>query len=370
MKIGIITMHRVQNIGSVLQAYALQYKLEQLGHNVELIDYIFPPRIKKRNTIRIGVRELFNSFWGFPEKKRIRKLDDFRRKYLHCSSESYSRERIMKYPPQYDLYCTGSDQVWNSLHIGKDTTFMLDFAPKDKPRIAYASSFATNNVEEPYFSLYSTCLSKYSGITVREQYGVDIVHRMTGKEATVVCDPTLLLTDNEWNTIANDSDVNLSGGYILVYLLSYMFNPRPGFNRIVNSVHKTLELPVYYFNGYLKDTMSFHVKSLRGQGPADFVKLIKNAKFLITDSFHGVAFATLYNVPVIGVVKDTQMGDGRIATLRAKVDGKASIVCPNAPFSMSISEVGKYNCNPKKTEDMRLYSLSELKKMVDNCVNN
>ena len=364
MRIGIMTMHRVQNMGSVLQAYALQYKIKQLGYESELIDYVFPP-IK---TAHFGAKDLMSWSWdalrGFPAQRKKNKINSFRKQYLHCSEKTYSREKILAEPPQYDLYCTGSDQVWNPIHIGTDTSFMIDFAPDDAPRIAYASSFATKEVTEPYYSLYASHLSKYKSITVREQSGVDIVRQMTGKEATVVCDPTMLLSADEWQHIVDASDVKMPQGYILVYMLRYMFDPRPGFYKIVESVRNALQLPVYQINAYPADSFVPKVKALKGLGPTDFVSAVKNASFLITDSFHGAAFATIFNIPMIGVVKDDLNGDGRIATLRAKVGSYRSVVSHNNPLKIC-PDVSMYRSDSKMVSNLRLSSIEELRKMIE-----
>lgn len=364
MKIGIMTMHRVQNMGSVLQAYALQYKIKQLGYESELIDYVFPP-VKKTH---FGARDLvslgLDALQGFPAKRKKNKINAFRAQYLHCSEKTYNREKLLAEPPHYDLYCTGSDQVWNPIHIGMDTSFMMDFAPDDAPRIAYASSFSSKEITEPYFSLYASHLSKYKSITVREQSGIDIVRQMTGKEAAVVCDPTMLLSAEEWQSVAEVSNVELPKEYILVYLLRYMFDPRPGFYNIVQSVRNALKLPVYQVNSYNRDSFYSNVRPLNGLGPADFIRLVKNASFLVTDSFHGTVFATIFNVPMIGVVKDASNGDGRIATLRTKVEGYNSVVCHNKPFKMC-NDISLFKNNPKKVDEMRHFSTEELKMMIE-----
>lgn len=369
MKIGIMTMHRVQNMGSVLQAYALQYKIKQLGYKSELIDYAFPPSKEKQ----FGLKDLVSWGWdmihGFPEKKRKKKIEEFRKRFLSCSEKTYDRNLLLSEPPQYDLYCTGSDQVWNPFHVGEDTSFMMDFAPVDTPRIAYASSFATREVDEPYFSLYAKYLSRYREITVREESGVGIIKQMIDKEALVVCDPTLLLSSEEWGDLADSSTLRVPKGYILIYLLGYMFNPRPGFYGIVGEVSGALKLPVYIVNPFASDSVKRNIKAIKGAGPADFVRLFKEASFVVTDSFHGAAFATIFNVPMIGVVKDVNNGDGRISTLRSKVGGDNSIWCHSSPFTMREGEKELFRCDPSKVSNLRTYSTNILKRMIENNMN-
>lgn len=364
MKIGIITMHRVQNVGSILQAYALQHKIEQLGHKAELIDYVFPPIQKESISFKNIVSWGIDGIQGFPSRKRYYKYESFREQLLHCSPKQYTRDSLLKDPPKYDIYCTGSDQVWNPQHVGKDTSFMLDFINNGSSKISFASSFATNEVSEPYFSLYASNIKKYSHITVREQSGVEIVKKMTGKEATTVCDPTLLLTADEWSPIANRSNIKVPNGYILVYLLRYMFDPRPGFYNIVEFVRHALQLPVYQYNPYTRDSFRYGIRSLRGMGPEDFINLIKNASFVVTDSFHGVAFSTVFNKPVIGVIKDSTAGDGRIATLRKKVGGENSIVFYDQQVGRDYFDTSLYKCDDLLVDKYRKASIEELKKML------
>lgn len=364
MKIGIITMHRVQNIGSVLQAYALQHKLFQLGYDSELIDYIFPPKTQKYNSLGSIMGHMWNALQGFPIQKSCKKLNLFRNKYLKCSSQSYSKESINNNPPEYDIFCTGSDQVWNPKHVGNDTTFMLDFAPSNSPRIAFASSFATNTIPQDLEKSYSYYLSQYQSITVREQSGISLVKKLTGKDASVVCDPTLLLNAEEWNDIGENSSTHLKKGYILVYLLRYMFDPRPHIYSIVENTRKSLGLPVYYFGGGLSEARQPHAKVLSGLGAEEFVSLIKNASFLITDSFHGTAFASIFNIPMLGIVKDTNTGAGRIATLRQRINGDGSIVKYDDIIVVNPTDIDKYKCDELLVDKFRNDSSAKLQSMI------
>lgn len=366
MRIGIMTMHRVQNVGSVLQAYALQNKIEQFGHDVEIIDYVFPPPKERHFSPKDVISWGWDAMQGFPARRKSKKMARFRNDFLHTSSIEYStHEELISSPPKCDIYCTGSDQVWNPKHVGYDTSFMLDFAPKNAPRISYASSFATAEIEEPFFSLYAQFLEKYDSLTVREQSGINIINKMTGKNAQVVCDPTLLLTKTEWETVANQTEVGLSKGYILIYLLRYMFDPRPGFYNIVESVRQALNLPVYQFNPYSNDGFHKHIIPLRGMGPMDFVSLVKNASFIVTDSFHGAAFATIYNIPMIGIVKDASDAEGRIATLRKNVGGENSIIQFDQTHSFVFNSSDFYKCDSLKYLSFMQNSTDVLRDMIE-----
>ena len=99
-------------------------------------------------------------------------------------------------------------------------------------------------------------------------------------------------------------------------------------------------------------------------GPEDFINLIKNASFVVTDSFHGVAFSTVFNKPVIGVIKDSTAGDGRIATLRKKVGGENSIVFYDQQVGRDYFDTSLYKCDDLLVDKYRKASIEELKKML------
>ena len=140
-------MHRVRNLGSSLQTYALQRKMFQLGYYAEIIDYSFPSSGKSRRScvalsIKRTIVELIKCVLGISDTKRNRKIDEFLHEFVVCSEHEYDRDSIRNDTPQYDIYCTGSDQVWNPNHIKDDMTFFLDFAPDHCPKISYAASFS------------------------------------------------------------------------------------------------------------------------------------------------------------------------------------------------------------------------------------
>lgn len=363
-------MHNVRNIGSILQAFALQYKIESLGHSVELIDYNFSPireanRPVLKNFIKNIIILILNAIWGFPNIKFQNKLRQFKKKYFNLSQYSFDRTSILNSPPQYDIYCTGSDQVWNPRFIEDDTTFMLDFVKNFAPKISYAASFATDDIPERYVKQYKSCLSQYKDITVRENEGSVIIKKLLDKNCQVVCDPTLLLTPTEWEKIANDSKLVIREKYILVYLLGYMFEPRPYFYEIVQTVQKSLNIKVYFINGWIHDMKQPDAKVLFGVGPTEFVSLFKNATFVITDSFHGTAFATIFNIPMLGVVKNLEIGDGRLKTLLKQVDNSDAIVQYDKPLAFDSTNLSKYTARQELLIKFREKSISCLKNMIN-----
>ena len=343
MKIGIITMHKVLNCGSALQAFALQRKLCEMGYESEIIDYKYED--KSRSQTPMGsvagfIRELL---FGFPVLRMKRKFGAFFKRNLVLSKESYDRESIVKNPPLYDLYIAGSDQVWNPRFIGDDVNFLLAFAPPEAKRISYASSIAGSAIDGGVKELYSRYLSRFQAISVRERSGVEIIKGLTGKDARVCCDPTLLLGRESWDKLAARSKYKAGDEYILVYALSYMYDPFPQIYGIVDKVQRELGQKVVFLQGRAKDVFRPGSKLIKSAGPADFAFLFKHAGFVITTSFHGAAFALIYDKPLIGVVDSRSGADSRIQSLLESVSAADSI------------------CDYRETPDMDKAALLRLK---------
>ena len=343
MKIGIITMHKVQNFGSALQAYALQHKLEELGYDNEIIDYDFPPKKKKKATVKKRISDvvifLRAMVMGFPRKEKKKRFTAFYQQFFHLSGKKYDAVTIVRNPPEYDVYMTGSDQVWNPRHIGQDANFLLAFAPKGAKKVSFASSFATSHIPDAYKELYMRYLPEYSVISVREPSGVELVKQLVGKEATVCCDPVFLLDKGQWDEIADTSVVNIKEKYILVYALYYMFDPYPELLEIIDHVQQQLGCKVIYLNGRKEDAFRKNSKVMKSEGPADFIQLIKNAEVVITSSFHGTAFSLIYEKPLMAIVKDNDIEDSRISSLLHRLDDEKSIVVYNKGCNLTRKEI-------------------------------
>ena len=325
MRIGIITMHKVLNCGSALQAYALQRKLCEMGYESEIIDYKYEDKSRSLTLAGRLVGFIRNMLFGFPVARMKRKFNAFYKRNLVMTERSYDRESIVKNPPLYDLYIAGSDQIWNPRFIGDDVNFMLAFTAPDAKRISYASSIASATVDGGMKELYSRYLSRFGSISVREHSGVDIIRELTGKEATLCCDPTLLLGRDAWDSLAAQSKYKADEPYILVYALSYMFDPFPQIYGIVDKVQQTLGMKLVFLQGRAKDVFRPGSKLIKSAGPADFAFLFKNAGFVITTSFHGATFALINDKPLIGVVDSRSGADSRIQSLLESVSAKESV---------------------------------------------
>lgn len=297
IKVGIITMHRVINYGSVLQAYATQFIIEKLGYNCKIIDYEYPNIFQyKRGTIPYEITwrgRIAKYLWLKPRWRRMNRFSKFIRKRLKTTQFFPNREKLNRYNFDFDVYVTGSDQVWNTIHTKGDTTFLLDFV-KNKKKVSYASSFASNSIEKKYFEVFKKYLSKYDYISVREEKGRSLVKELINKDVPIVLDPTLLLDEKDWHKLISYSNLNLDKRkYILVYELHYAFNPYPLITEIVDVIRKETGYDVFTigeFSDYKYEHLEFNEL-----GPEDFVKLFAYASVVVTSSFHGTAFAVNFS---------------------------------------------------------------------------
>lgn len=323
MKIGILTMHRVIHFGSVLQAYALQRILFELGYPNEIIDYVYPNEFhlgKQRKNIRTRISEALHSILPFTIKKTENKIQSFIDNDLIKSSCCYkSPESIAKNYPEYDVYITGSDQVWNTDYLKGDKTFFFNFLPKKAIRISYASSFGRFSFEGNQAKKWLNDLYYYKAISVRENKAQAIIKSHTGIDSEIVLDPTLLLTKDDWISFA-DTNRKIGGDYILVYMLTYAWQPFPYALNVIEHFEKKTGYKVVVIEPlWLQENKSEWIY-LENQSPQEFVNLFLNAKLVLTSSFHGTVFSINLERPFYSLVKENNLNDDRIVSICTQLD--------------------------------------------------
>lgn len=291
MKIGILTFQTTNNYGAILQSYALQKVLKDHGHQPEIIDYrcayIAKP-YRLENLKKKGLAGYLFSLIGYlcylPRTKRS---NQFRRHMQY--SKPYFIETMQEADGIYDMYIVGSDQVWNHKLTNEDMHYLLDFVKDDRKKFSYAASIGVSEITGELADRYRELLRKFNMISVRERQGGEIVQDLTGREAQVVLDPTLLLPAKEWMKVAKIPQIQED--YILVYQLGIS-------KKLVSFAEKLSKetgLRVIYIpfplGGAMKCTCQWHI------GPAEWLGLFYKAAYIVTDSFHGTAFSILFNKP-------------------------------------------------------------------------
>lgn len=301
--VGITTIHGINNFGSLLQTYATQCIIERLGYQPTIINYRYP------NEYHLELNRQHNPYATYkaPFRMRLRRalycrllsakvnqkkdiLFKKEQKALLTLTEQYEdQESLRKNPPKFDIYLTGSDQVWNPRYMYDDCTYMLDFI-HNVPKVAFSASFGTTDLDDEHKRIYRPLLEEYSSISLREQSGVGIVKDICGKDAECTCDPTLLLNGEEWSQVFNDEPI-IKEEYILCYVLTYTANPYPYATTFIKHIQKHLKKRVVMLDETGLYWMDPTCKSYQCYGPRDIINLFQNASFIISSSFHGVAFS-------------------------------------------------------------------------------
>ena len=302
MRIALITIWHERNYGAELQTYATIKALTELGHTVELVDI----RLSD-----IEQRSLKGKVASFLERLTVaeRKFNNFWSRYVPFTRRYTTKEELYNHPPVADIYLVGSDQVWNP-DITKDLTevFFLKFGDRDVKRISYASSFGTETWNYPEIKdSIAECLKSFNAITCREESGVQILNKEFDVDAKCVLDPTLLFS----------SYPELTGAYhesnTLVY---YPLHNDPNLERCALLLANTLRLhPVN--NKAQKRVLGNLVWDCNSV--EEWVRNIAKSKFVLTRSFHGLAFSLIYKRQ-FAIIGSKNNRSTRIDNLLKKLD--------------------------------------------------
>lgn len=317
MKIDIITLHRAQNYGSVLQTFALQKQIEELGHQASILDY-YPERYTNKGLLK----RLKNKSSRFknPLVLLIAKLliyPSYLRKgiqfnkfmhYLNLEKPSFAtNEEGMGRFTDADVYCAGSDQIWNShWNEGIEKALFLDFVPKGKLCFSYAASIGLSNIPANEIDETKLLLDKFEFLSLREDKGVELVKELGRTDAVQCLDPTLLMSKEEWSQYADDSDNGKE------YVLTYNLHHDPEIDKCAKAIASKFHLQIR--------NISYNWHDIVRHGHLDwcptvegFLGLIKNAKYVVADSFHATAFSIIFEKPF--VVITPEVASSRLSSL-------------------------------------------------------
>lgn len=305
-KIALFSCHRDPNYGSMLQAYALAEAIKQQGWEAEYIDYyslddprklfrrlkwvINWPLKKVKGLLRSPRPKSEFSFFSAVEfANTTAAFKRFHKEYIPVSNQRYFYDTIKRKlkVEDYCNYIVGSDQTWSPLLYMPKKSYFLDFAELPR-RNAYAPSMGTTNVPDEFKKLLTKKLRGFNNLSCREAANSKMLTELLGREVKHVLDPTLLLKRTDWDKIATKSQIE--GEYILVYLLG----EKDTIIKFAEMLAQRYQLPLYYV---LTRPKYMSMKNLlSGVGPDDWVGLVRNARYVVTDSYHGVLFSVNYNV--------------------------------------------------------------------------
>lgn len=311
-KTAIVSCYFQHNYGSMLQAYATQMVLDKLGYENETIDISgFDGEIKKAKILyfikasltsdilitKIGrakdavVRKLKKNNYTRNVEARDEAFRRFKKEHFEMSPAYKSKKELSDNCSRYKAVLVGSDQLWLPGNIAADY-YTLNFVPDEINTVAYATSFGQSSLPKDTTKLAKVFLSKIKHISVREESGARIVNNITGRTVPVVCDPTLLFDGKDWMIIQEEAPI-IEGEYIFVYFLGNNLLHREFVTRLKKETGlKVVCLP--HIDEYVEADEACSDIRLYDVDPGQFLNLIRNAKYVCTDSFHCSAFSIQY----------------------------------------------------------------------------
>lgn len=289
-KIGIYTFHAEINFGAQLQAYSTQRFLNDCGYDAEIVNLY-----TLHNEALMHYRSQWNSVKGVVLNLMAICLPSIRRKIgninkfhseMKLSKRYFSKEEVSSNPPIYDVHLVGSDQVWNIEYgIDKNAYFFLPFLPKDAVRVSYASSFGNTDVDKSLYPKLKELLTPFTAISTREKGGVELIDKAAGLKAAHVLDPVFLLSKEDWNGILPKDRIIKDK-----YIFYYGFDKDENCRSMIKTLSSHLALPIVSASVSLTSPYKFN-RFVIDAGPKEFLRLIRDAEYVITSSFHGMALS-------------------------------------------------------------------------------
>lgn len=303
MKAGVITFHSAHNYGASLQTWALQEALKKLGvepcvihYHPDIIDRLY--RAPKQDTFAKKRRYLMKKRYRNTVRQqweKYEKYQNFLQEHLQLVGDFTDYESLSSARLGLDAYITGSDQVWNSDHIGGfDPAYFLNFAEPGKRRISYAASVGRDYIYAQYRKSIQESLKDFTAISIREESTRPAIEELAGQPVSVVADPTLLLQKEDYERLRKP--VERRGRYILVY----MMEKNDALISFANRISITLGIPV--IQRRRQRIFKNELYNFASDTPDEFLSEVEGAEFVLTNSFHGTVFSIIYEKPFISML--------------------------------------------------------------------
>ncbi|WP_349845913.1 polysaccharide pyruvyl transferase family protein [Bacteroides cellulosilyticus] len=388
-KTAIVSCYFIHNYGSMLQAYATQKVLDKLNVENETVNVtgflkdlrrsqylyilksgitsdIFRTRLGKAKNL-LEKRFLSNEYTK-SIKYRDLKFDEFKQKYIRLSEEYSSIDSLSKKcEEKYEAVLIGSDQLWLPANIAANY-YTLNFVPESVNSIAYATSFGVSSLPRDTAEMVRKFMPRIKHVSVREQSGQALIEQITGRKVPVVCDPTLLLTGDEWLEVQEQSSVEREP-----YIFCYFIGKTTVHREFVKRLRMETKLKVValtHVDHYVKCDEGYADVTPYNVGPMDFVRLIKNATHICTDSFHCSVFSILYSKNFYVFRRYTQLTkqstNSRLDTLFDLLNIKGRILNGDEDINACLCMYIDYEKVHGLLDALREYSYSYLKKALWN----
>lgn len=355
MKIGIITFINTINFGASLQAYALQETLNKLGNDAEVIRYVnkeIEEKEKNNSKTNISLKTIYkNLIMGRGIKKKTLAFQEYEKNNVRFGLE-LNEQNKKEVNSKYDLFITGSDQVWNMRITNADWNYFLSFVDENSKKVSYAPSFGNDVFPDDKKETTKKYLEQFKAISVREKAGKDLINQICNRDVEVVVDPTLLLSKDDWeNRIKFKPKM---AHYILVY---FPHNKKKVFDFVYKLKEKT-GLPVVYLS--ISPKLQKGVKTIYDASPDEFLGWVDNADYVVTGSFHGTAFSLNLNKQFYYESSGKESRIGNLVNITGTVDRNI-----DDNVEIDLEKKIDYNVINMKIDEHRNKSLEWLKKSIE-----
>lgn len=306
--IGILTYHTGYNYGASLQNYALQQVIKKMGFECETINFETDEFLANREMFSHNpkrLKEVIKMLTRIPYysslKERQSLFDEYTNNCLKISPLYRTEQQVIDHASDYKCIVCGSDQIWNVSEAAAEAAnyiYFLNF-PKKQRRISYAASFGPWVKEAPqHENEFLPWLKQFDSISVRETSGVAYVKSL-GLDCELCLDPTVLLDKEDYDAICANRLIDKK------YILMFGWNTNDDLIKAAKKVSEELSLPVYNIVPPPRGLGS-GIKRKLDVGPCEFLSMIKNAEFIVTNSFHGTAFSVTYEKPFVSIVSNNK----------------------------------------------------------------
>lgn len=298
MRVGILTFPNSPSYGASLQMAALYAVVESLGHRAEILNYCPLTAIHKRSFsappsgLLGSLKKAAIAKWIPSSSPAFARFEAALSKYP--AEETHSTEALREAAERYGRILVGSDQVWNPDITGGDENYYLAFTDDRAKKAAYAPSFGVDAIADGQRERISRLLGEFPHLSAREARGAEIIRELTGREAPVVLDPTLLLRGETWERVAIPPTWK-PGSYALYYAVK----PSESLRAFAGTYAARRRLKLVAIGGRLRERFLPGKHPVFGAGPAEFLGLLQGAACVVTNSFHGAALSVCLHRPLL-----------------------------------------------------------------------
>lgn len=311
MKIGLVCNYYIYNYGSVLQSYALQQFVCNTGREIEVINYhdVANRAQKVEILLKLKLKDLLNinkivsklnmkremkcdeSYFHIVYERK-KSYDEFVAKHFFLSKKCGSISEVQRLCAEYHTILLSSDQLWGPADLIRDYHTLRQF-PKNKKRVAYATSFGVANLPTFLNTVVYDFIPQIDCVSVREKSGQNLIKKICGRDVPVVVDPTMLLSKEQWKAVFSEDRI-IKERYVFCYFLGENKKHIQAVKEFCGE--KKLKLvSILHPENYNTKGYRFADIYPDGVGPAEFLNLIYNAEYVVSDSFHASVFSSIFN---------------------------------------------------------------------------